>query len=91
MIDVSLTEARNRLLRIADEIERDPDAIVRVTRRGHPVLALISARRLDALLETLEILADATTLRRLHRARAEVSAGRTIPWSKARRELGLGR
>ncbi|MBI2894072.1 MAG: type II toxin-antitoxin system Phd/YefM family antitoxin [Deltaproteobacteria bacterium] len=90
-MDITLTEARTRLLRLADEIEKDPDTIVRVTKRGRRVLALVSARRLDALLETIEVLGDERTLRRLRRARADVAAGKAIPWEEAKSRLGLGR
>lgn len=91
MADITLTEARSKLLQLADEIDKEPDTIVQVTKRGRRVLALVSARRLEALLETLEILADEPTLRRLRSARAEVAAGRTISWKDAKKRLGLGR
>jgi PHD/YefM family antitoxin component YafN of YafNO toxin-antitoxin module len=91
MVDITLTDARNRLLQLAEEIDEEPDTIVQVTKRGRRVLAILSARRLDALLETIEVLADEPILRRLRRARAERDAGETVSWTEAKKRLGLDR
>ncbi len=89
MKTMNLTEARGRLLRIANELERDPDAIVEVTKRGRRIMTLVPAERWDALVETLEILADEATMTAIRRGRAQIAAGRGIPWAVARKKLGL--
>jgi prevent-host-death family protein len=89
METLSVTELRARLLRTVDRLQRDPDAIVQVTRKGRRVAALVSADRLDALVETIEILSDARTMQLLRRARKELEAGKSVPWDKARKQLGL--
>jgi prevent-host-death family protein len=90
MKTMSLTETRNRLLEIAERIERDPDEVIGVTKRGRRVMTVLSAERYDAVLETLEVLADAEAMRSLERARKEIALGKGIPWRKARERLRLG-
>jgi PHD/YefM family antitoxin component YafN of YafNO toxin-antitoxin module len=89
MTTLSLTEARARFLRIAEQIDRDPDTIVQVTKRGRAVLTLLSAKRHAALVETLDILADTETMRRLEQSKVEARSGKTVPWKKAKKALGL--
>jgi antitoxin YefM len=91
MMALTLTQARNRLLRLADQIDREPDTVVRISKRGREVLALISARRFEALLDTLELLSDEEAIAGLKRARAEVARGRVVAWDTAKRRLGLQR
>lgn len=90
MKTMSLTETRNRLLEIAERIERDPDEVIGVTKRGRRVMTLLSAERYEAVLETLEVLADAEVMRSLAQARKEIAQGKGIPWRKARERLRLG-
>jgi len=87
--NVSLTEARNGLLRLADEIQRDPSLVVEVQKRGKRVLALVSTDLYDRLLETLDVLADESTSTALRRALREIAKGKGIPWKAARKRLGL--
>ena len=89
MKQLSLTEARNRLLRLADELQREPDTVVEVTKHGRPVLAVLSSQLYESLVETLEILCDEEQTRKLQQALREVEQGKAIPWDKARRKLGL--
>ena len=89
MKTLSLTNARNRLLSLAQEIEDDPGTIVGVQKRGKPVLTLISAELYEALVETLEILGDESQAARLRQALRELEKGRGIPWKTAKRRLGL--
>lgn len=89
MKTLSLTQARNTLLRLAEEIDRDPSVVVEVRKRGRRVLTVMSANLYEALLETLEILEDASLAHRLRRAIREIEAGKGIPWTVARKRLGL--
>jgi len=89
MKNLSLTNARNQLLTLAQEIEDDPSTIVGVQKRGRPVLKLISAELYESLVETLEILGDESQAARLRQALREIEKGRGIPWKTAKRRLGL--
>lgn len=79
MIDrfVPITQAKNRLLELAREVERDDD-VVAITRNGVPVAILLSPAKFEGLLETLEILGDARTIRALRRSVREAAARKWV-------------
>lgn len=89
MRTLSLTDARNRLLKIADEMERHPSTVVAVTKRGKPVIALLSMDVYEGLLETLEILSDKKAMASIRTSIRQLKAGRTIPWEQAKKSLDL--
>jgi len=89
MKTMTLTEARNQLLKVADEMERRPDEVVEVTKRGKRVMTLVSAEVYAAIIETLEVVADEKAFAKLRRAMTEIEEGKGLPWSTARRKLGL--
>lgn len=89
MKDLSLTEARAGLLRLADEIERDPSMVVEIRKRGRRVMALVSAELYDALMETLDVLGEPAAAGRLRQALQEVEQGKGVPWKAAKKRLGL--
>ena len=89
MKTVSLTEARNRLLQLAEEIKKNPALIVKVVKHGSGVLTLMSSDLHDSLVETLEVLAEEDTSAKLRRALQEIQQGKGIPWKKAKRRLGI--
>ncbi len=74
---VPITQAKDRLLDLAREVERDDD-VVAITRNGIPAAILLSPAKFEGLLETLEILADARTLRTLRRSLREAAAGKWL-------------
>ena len=89
MRKLTVTQARQKLLSLVDDLNRNPDEIVQMTRHGEPVAVLLSADRLDALLETIEILGDANTMQRLERGREQARARKTVPWPSVKKDLGL--
>ena len=87
---LSITQARSQLLELADTLNRPPAGIaVTVTKRGKPVLAVMPWEFYAELVETLEILGDATLMRDLRRSIKEARAGRMTPWEKVKRDLHL--
>lgn len=89
MKNVSLTEARNDLLRLAGELEEHPRTVVEISKRGKPVLTLLSVEMYEALVETLDLLRDETMTEKLRRALREVDQGKAIPWEQAKKRLGI--
>ncbi len=89
MKTMTLTEARNQLLKVAEELERSPEEVVEVTKRGKRVMTLLSADVYAAIVETLEVVEDEKAFAKLRQAMSEIEKGRGIPWSTARRKLGL--
>ena len=61
MKTMTLTEARNQLLKVAEEMERRPDQVVGIVKRGKKVMTLLSTEVYEALVETLEIVAVSLT------------------------------
>jgi prevent-host-death family protein len=84
---LTITEARTNLLQLAERFQRDPAATVSITKRGKPVMTLVSAAAFDALTETLEILADPQARDELRNAIREVEGGKRVAWSEARKKL----
>jgi prevent-host-death family protein len=89
MKTMTLTEARNQLLKVAEEMERRPDQVVEVVKRGKKVMTLLSAEVYDAIVETLEVIGDEAAFAKLRRALREIEAGKGMSWRDAREELGL--
>jgi prevent-host-death family protein len=87
---LTITEARSQLLELAEQLNRPPATeTVTVTKRGKPVLAVLSHEFYESLVETLEVLADATLVQALRRSLKEVQTGKTIPWEKVKQDLRL--
>jgi len=87
---LTITEARARLLELAEELNRPPGTeAVTVTKRGKPVLAVLPHELYESLVETLEILGDETLVRALGRSLKDSRAGKTLPWEKVKRDLKL--
>ena len=89
MKTLSLTDTRNRLLKIVEQMERDPSTVVAVSKRGKPVMALLPMEVYEGLLETLEILGDEKAMHSIRKSIGQLKAGKTIPWEKARASLDL--
>lgn len=78
---VPITQAKDRLLDLAREVERD-DSVVAITRNGVPAAILLSPAKFEGLLETLEILADARAMRALRRSIGQAAAGKWVGESR---------
>ena len=89
MKTMTLTQARNELLKVAEEMERRPDQVVEVVKRGKKVMTLLSAEVYESIVETLEVMADEKTFAKLRRAVREIESGKGVSWSDARKEMGL--
>jgi antitoxin YefM len=87
---LSIGEARDQLTRLPEELadEHVGDTIV-ITRRGQPVLAVLSWEFYEALAETLEIMGDPEQFAALRQGIRDVAEGRTIPWDSVKASLSL--
>jgi prevent-host-death family protein len=74
MTVIPLTDARNRLSELIEEVERTHERI-EITRHGNPVAVLISPDDLAALEETLDVLSSPEAMRQLAESRAAAAAG----------------
>jgi prevent-host-death family protein len=71
----SLTEVRDRLSEIVDEVSTQGTEWV-ITRHGRPVAVVVGADEYESLIETLNILSDDETLEALEEAAADLDQGR---------------
>jgi len=83
---VTLKELRPQLPRIATAIERRLDRYI-VTRRGRPVMTLLSLEDYEGLLETIEILSDKTAVGRIKKSLKQARQGRIVAWEDVKRRL----
>ena len=87
MEKISITEARNKFLKLPDCAAKDQ--ILAVTRRNKEVLAVMSWELYEGLLETIEVLSDPELTANLKKAMDDVTAGRTRTLAEACESLGL--
>lgn len=85
--ELSTVDARRELTKLPEKLGANP-ATVAVTRRGKPVLAIMTWEDYQAILESLEILSDDKAVEQLRRSIQEVKEGKTIPWKVAKARLG---
>ncbi|OGR89856.1 MAG: hypothetical protein A3J74_03490 [Elusimicrobia bacterium RIFCSPHIGHO2_02_FULL_57_9] len=87
---LTITQARSKFLHIPDKLGRGaiPQSLT-VTRHGKPVLAIVPWELYESIMETLEIMANPQLMKALRASIKEASSGKTIPWNKVKRRLGL--
>ena len=74
MTTMSLADAKAHLSRLVARVSGQHERIY-VTVHGKPSAVLLATEDLESLEETIEILADADALRRLHASEAELARG----------------
>ena len=85
-----ITEARAKLMELPEELARAPEpGALAVTRRGTPVLAIMPWAFYEAVIETLEVLADEELMAALRRSIEDIRKGRVEDWEEVKRHLGL--
>lgn len=73
-----VTRFKRELLEILKDM-KDEDSTITVTRNGEPVGVVMTPYRYDAMVETIEILADKDVMAALGRSAADFEAGRVHP------------
>jgi antitoxin YefM len=68
-----LADVKNRLSEVVERLEREHGRVV-ITKHGRPAAVVLSVEDLEGLEQTLEILSDPRAMRRIRKARAEISA-----------------
>jgi antitoxin YefM len=88
MTTVPLSEAKDRLSALVDQVEQTHD-IVTVTRHGKPAAVLMSADDLESMRETIFWLSQPGIHEDIAEARRDVETGNTISGDQLRVEFGL--
>lgn len=83
---ITLKALRPDLPHVADAVESKLDRYI-VTRRGQPVMMLISPEDYEGLLETIEILSDRSAAKRIRKAWKEARSGKTVSLAALRKRL----
>lgn len=76
-----LAEARNHLSQVLDGVERTHERVT-ITRHGQPVAVLLAAADLEALEETVALLATPGAAQEVMEGRTQLDAGETIDWAE---------
>ena len=77
MTPTPLTQARNRLSEIVDEVTATGSELV-ITRHGKPAAVVMGYEDYESLIETLNILSDRETMKALAEAEDDLAAGRLV-------------
>ncbi len=76
MSTVPLTELRDKLSDFVEDVATTGSELI-VTRHGRPIAVVIGYEEYESLVETLNILSDAETMRAIDEGRADAAEGRT--------------
>jgi antitoxin YefM len=83
---MSLKELRPALPKVVKQIDGKMDRYI-VTKRGKPVLVMLSIEDYESLLETIEILTDPKAIAGIRKGEEDVKKGRTRSWKDVKRSL----
>lgn len=83
---ITLKELRPDLPKVVDSIDKKMERYV-VTRHGKPVVVMLGADDYEALMETLDILADSEAKKGLQRGISDAGQGRTRSWQEIKHSL----
>ena len=76
---ISLKELRPELPKVIERIDEKFDRYI-VTKRGKPVVVMMSIDDYESLTETLDILEDKETMKRVRKGEEEIKQGKTQKW-----------
>lgn len=86
MKTIPIIQARKRLTSLPEEFEKEPQTgAVAVTRRGKPVLAVMSWDLYEAISETLEIMGDQELMNALAKSVKDIESGKTLSSAEVER------
>ena len=84
---ITLKELRPALPKVVDSIDGRMDRFV-ITRHGKPVLVMLGIGDYEALMETLDILADKKAMTGIKAGIVDMQKGKTRSWQEIKRSLG---
>ena len=83
---ITLKQLRPGLPKVIKGIDTKLDRYI-IIKRGKPVAVMMSPDDYEGLLETIEILSDKETVKRIKKAKQEIKEGRTISLETLRRKI----
>jgi antitoxin YefM len=87
---LAMVEARKQLTSLPEELAKHPEiGAVTITRRGKPVLAVMSWALYESVTETLDIMSDPEMMAAFRQGVRDLEQGNTHDWEQVKNELGL--
>ena len=84
---MSLKDLRPELPRVIARIDGKLDRYI-VTKRGKPVIVMLSIEDYESLMDTLDLLADPKAMADLRKGEEDIRKGRTRSWTEIKASLG---
>lgn len=82
-------EGLTLFLDLPEKLARGPERTVTITRRGQPVLAVISWELYESIVETLDVLSEPELVAALRDSVEDIKHGRLLSHEEVGRRLGL--
>jgi antitoxin YefM len=79
---IPVTQAKAKLLDMVRQLH-DTDDTIAITKNGVPEAVLLSMRKFDGLLETIDVLADPAMMAQLKGSSKDIKAGNLIDLDEA--------
>jgi prevent-host-death family protein len=86
--NIPITEARHELTSLPEKLTQEGGTLA-ITRRGKPVLAVMTWQHYEAILETLEILGDSHLMANLRQGIVEAKSEQGLDWESVKANLDL--
>jgi prevent-host-death family protein len=83
---MSITDARNKLTKLPESLSGSP-GVIPLTRRGRPVMALMSWELYESLTDTLEVMSDPGLMAQLRQSIQDIQEKRTVSLDELRDQL----
>lgn len=77
MSTLPLTEVRNRLSELVDDVERTHERVV-ITRHGRDSAVIMSTEDVEAMEETLDILGNQELMQQIAKSREDLATGNVL-------------
>lgn len=84
--ELPIARAREELTSLPERLATEETALA-VTRRGRPVLAIMTWEMYESLVETLEVLGDPDLTEALRTAVSQADDGQVVEWAEVRGEF----
>ena len=81
---LSLKQLRPELPKVIERIDEKFDRFI-ITKRGRPVVVMMSIDDYESLIETLDILQDKETMKRVRKGEDGIKKGKTQSWKEIKR------
>lgn len=86
--NISLKKLRPSLPKIIKEIDSKMDRFI-ITKRGKPVVLMMSIDDYESLIETLDVLADKKLMKKIKQAEVDIQKGNLNTLEEVEKELGI--